>query len=208
MLQGPGCSTVREDREDQGRPESTVTLPPPPRSTGAADSAHLCRPPKLGPRCEVLMAASGQDSPPRDEGCAEILAAPGGSTRGRLRTSSGPRSRFPPGPGFDPRAALSVLSPLSLEPLQPPPCLLHSQPAVSALPRASALGQSPRWPLLLRACPSRAPEPPRQGGQGTLEAVDRQPAFPARPCRVGGPYLLRRVPARLHPAGTRSASPL
>lgn len=102
------------------------------------------------------MAASGQDSLPRDQECAEIPAAPGGSSLGRLRTSSAPTSRIPPGTWLRPQSFFICAHPLSLEPLQPPPCLLHSQPAVSALPRASALGQSPRWLLLLRACPCRA----------------------------------------------------
>uniref|UniRef100_M3Y9G8 Uncharacterized protein n=1 Tax=Mustela putorius furo TaxID=9669 RepID=M3Y9G8_MUSPF len=156
MLRGPGCSTVREDREDQGRPESSHPPHHHPGPLGQLTLLTCADPQKLGPRCEVLMAASGQDSLPRDQECAEIPAAPGGSSLGRLRTSSAPTSRIPPGTWLRPQSFFICAHPLSLEPLQPPPCLLHSQPAVSALPRASALGQSPRWLLLLRACPCRA----------------------------------------------------
>lgn len=99
------------------------------------------------------MAASGQASP---EGCAEIPAAPGGSTAGASEPLLLPGLASPRRTWLRPQSFFICAHPLSLELLQPPPCLLHSQPAVSALPRASALGQSPRWLLLLCASPSRA----------------------------------------------------
>lgn len=74
-------------------------------------------------------------------------------------------------------------TPLSLEPLHPPPRLQQPQPAVSALLRASARGQGPRWSLP-RAGPARAPEPPRQGGRGDWRRRAGSlpsPRVPARP---------------------------
>lgn len=167
-LRGPGYSTVREAREDRGQPESTATLPPPPGSTGAADSAHLCRPRKLGARSEaprwrrqartLCQGTTGvrRSLPPRG-------AAPAGASR------CPPRACYTyPGTRLRPPSSLTCAHPA----LPGVPAVSTSPPAPPTSSKRPSPRQSPRW-LLLRACPARAPEPPRKGGQVRSEAAGR-----------------------------------
>lgn len=83
-------------------------------------------------------------------------------------------------------------------PSSPPPLLQPHQPAISALVRAFAQGQSPRWHRP-RDRPARVQGPPRRGARGSWEAVGREPACSGRPGLAGDPYLLSRGPSRLAP---------
>lgn len=100
-----------------------------------------------------------------------------------------PRRRRPPYP-------FSPLCPWSS--WQPPPSLQPHQPAISALVRAFARGQNPRWHRA-RDRPARVQGPPRRGARGSWEAVGRKPACSGRPGLAGDPYLRSRGPWRLAP---------
>lgn len=138
-------------------------------------------------------------NPPQTAGVLRSLLSRASTSTGVSRPFLLSLRASPRGPCLDIGDPHTCFHPAVLgAPSIPPPLLQPHQPAISALVRAFAQGQSPRWHRP-RDRPARVQGPPRRGARGSWEAVGREPACSGRPGLSGDPYLLSRGPSRLAP---------